>query len=105
MYYKEAIIDGVWNYKSSPDGEFMVMTSDQLAVKIAGLQIEVARLKLANEGELKNKITLFYDQATSMHIGIYSGAEELPEKVESDKGFRGLVFEIGNAKLQDKLTK
>ena len=44
LYYKEKIIDGETFYKTSPEGEWVLVPNKKLTTRIFRLQIDVQRL-------------------------------------------------------------
>lgn len=49
MYYKEQLIDGIWHYKFSPDGEWFKFNVAKLHEKIENMQSEIDMLRTHNE--------------------------------------------------------
>jgi hypothetical protein len=51
MYYEEELINGIWHYKTTPNGEWVEMTKEQISER---LNKERKRLK-----ELENRFKTF----------------------------------------------
>lgn len=48
MYYAEAVVNGIWHYKSTPRMDWKPMSVVQLNNKIAALEREILNLKIDN---------------------------------------------------------